>query len=90
MAARITSRRRRLGEVTVSGHVLLGGLTICRCCCCCVHSLGLILKKRTLSAGKLDEIRIKVNILDAFHPAKIEEKAEIETRATEEVHRDEL
>ena len=90
MAVRITLRRRRLGEATVSVHVLLGGLTICRCCRCCVHSLGSILKERTLSAGKLDEIKIKANILDAFRPAKIEEKVEIETGATEEVHRDEL
>ena len=56
--------------------------------------LGSILKKRTLSAGKLDEIKVKANILDAFRPAKVEEKAGAEaetgTEATEEVHRDEL
>ncbi|KAM5543624.1 hypothetical protein V8D89_002875 [Ganoderma adspersum] len=50
--------------------------------------LGSILKKRTLAAGKLDEIKIKANILDAFRPAKVEEKVEAE--AAEEVHRDEL
>ena len=54
------------------------------------YSLQSILKKRTLSAGKLDEIKIKANILGAFRPAKVEEKVEAETESTEEVHRDEL
>ena len=75
-----------------------GKLPIVACCVTCgwggsltgCHSLGSILKKRTLAAGKLDEIKIKANILDAFRPAKVEEKVEAETEATEEVHRDEL
>ena len=72
----------------------VGGLTVCRyCCCCACSSLGSILKKRTLSAGKLDKIKIKASILGAFRPAKVEKKAEAETEneigATEEVHRDE-
>nr|VWO94164.1 Thioredoxin 1 (Trx-1) [Ganoderma boninense] len=52
--------------------------------------LGSILKKRTLAAGKLDEIKIKANILDAFRPIKVEETAEAETETAEEAHRDEL
>ncbi|KAI1787964.1 protein disulfide isomerase [Ganoderma leucocontextum] len=56
--------------------------------------LASILQKRTLSAGKLDEIKIKANILGAFRPAKVEETAEAETEteteAAGEVQRDEL
>ena len=35
-----------------------------------------ILKKRTLSAAKLDEVKIKANILKTFLPAPPEEKVE--------------
>ena len=56
----------------------------------CSCSLASILQKRTLAPGKLDEIKIKANILGAFRPAKVEEKVEAETEAPEEVHRDEL
>ena len=46
-------------------------------------SLASILSKRTLAPGKLDEIKIKANILGAFRPVveKAEEaQAEAETR----------
>ena len=45
------------------------------------YSLGKILQKRTLAPGKLDEIKIKANILGAFRPAaqKVEETTEDET-----------
>ncbi|KAI0659960.1 protein disulfide isomerase [Cubamyces menziesii] len=45
------------------------------------NRLGNILQKRTLSPGKLDEIKIKANILGAFRPAaqKVEETTEDET-----------
>ncbi|KAH9887948.1 protein disulfide isomerase [Cubamyces lactineus] len=45
------------------------------------NRLGTILQKRTLSPGKLDEIKIKANILGAFRPAvqKVEETTEDET-----------
>ena len=46
--------------------------------------------KRTLSPAKLDEIKIKANILDAFRPVKVEETAEAKTETAEEAHRDEL
>ena len=41
-------------------------------------SLASILQKRTLSSGKLDEIKIKANILGAFRPTveKTEEVVE--------------
>ena len=45
-------------------------LTICAVLC----SLASILTKRTLAPGKLDEIKIKANILGAFRP--VVEKAE--------------
>ena len=44
-----------------------------------------ILQKRTLSPGKLDEIKIKANILGAFRPAAVEEAA-----VEDEPPRDEL
>ncbi|TBU28011.1 protein disulfide isomerase [Dichomitus squalens] len=47
--------------------------------------LASILQKRTLSPGKLDEIKIKANILGAFRPATVEEVA-----AEDEHSRDEL
>ena len=39
------------------------------------------MQKRTLAPGKLDEIKIKANILGAFRPAaqKVEETTEDET-----------
>ncbi|KAI0330762.1 protein disulfide isomerase [Cubamyces sp. BRFM 1775] len=45
------------------------------------NRLGTILQKRTLSPGKLDEIKIKANILGAFRPIvqKVEETTEDET-----------
>ena len=48
-----------------------------------LRSLASILSKRTLAPGKLDEIKIKANILGAFRPVveKAEEaQAEAETR----------
>ena len=48
-----------------------------------LHRLASILAKRTLSPGKLDEIKIKANILGAFRPVveKADEaQAEAETR----------
>lgn len=54
---------------------------------CVVCSLATILQKRTLAPGKLDEIKIKANILGAFRPivAKVEEAVE---EAKEEIKRD--
>ncbi|KAI0353851.1 protein disulfide isomerase [Trametes cingulata] len=51
------------------------------------HRLATILQKRTLSPGKLDEIKIKANILGAFRPIvqKVEETAE---EVKEEIKRD--
>lgn len=50
-------------------------------------SLATILQKRTLAPGKLDEIKIKANILGAFRPivAKVEEVVE---EAKEDIKRD--
>lgn len=50
-------------------------------------SLATILQKRTLAPGKLDEIKVKANILGAFRPvvAKVEEAVE---EAKEEIKRD--
>ncbi|EIW54716.1 protein disulfide isomerase [Trametes versicolor FP-101664 SS1] len=49
--------------------------------------LATILQKRTLAPGKLDEIKVKANILGAFRPvvAKVEEAVE---EAKEEIKRD--
>lgn len=47
-----------------------------------VHSLASILKKRTLSPAKLDEIKVKANILAAFAEQKAEElKEAVEEKA---------
>ena len=58
-------------------------LTICAVLC----SLASILTKRTLAPGKLDEIKIKANILGAFKPAPVvpveEAKEEISHDAAE-------
>ena len=40
------------------------------------YRLATILKKRNLSASKLDEIKIKYNILNAFVKQKIDEASE--------------
>lgn len=42
----------------------------------CLYSLASILGKRSLSAEKLDEIKIKANILAAFAEEKAEEVKE--------------
>ena len=49
-----------------------GGLraVLTRAFAVCVDRLSSILTKRTLSPGKLDEIKIKANILGAFKPAE--------------------
>ena len=51
------------------------------------YRLSSILQKRTLSDTKLDEIKIKANILSAFHPVqeKSEEKVEEFARETAEL-----
>ena len=51
------------------------------------YSLSSILTKRTLSPAKLDEIKIKANILGAFVPPVNETEEET---AEDEVKRDEL
>ena len=50
----------------------------------CVDRLSSILTKRTLSPGKLDEIKIKANILGAFRPAVVP----VEEDADQEIGRD--
>ncbi|TFY67764.1 hypothetical protein EVG20_g3826 [Dentipellis fragilis] len=47
--------------------------------------LASIIKKRTLSPAKLDEIKVKANVLAAFTAEKVEEAAEAFERATEEL-----
>ena len=42
-----------------------------------------ILKKRTLSAAKLDEIKVKANILASFAEKKVEELVEEVESATQ-------
>ena len=56
-----------------------------RVCGVCVDSLSSILTKRTLSPGKLDEIKIKANILGAFRPAVVPVEEE---DADQEIGRD--
>ncbi|KAI0754039.1 protein disulfide isomerase [Daedaleopsis nitida] len=51
------------------------------------NRLASILKKRTLSPAKLDEIKIKANIIGAFKPLVVEP---VEVPEDEEVKRDEL
>ena len=51
------------------------------------NSLASILKKRTLSPAKLDEIKIKANILGAFKPLVVEP---VEVLEDEEVKHSEL
>jgi protein disulfide-isomerase A6 len=52
----------------------------------CSPSLAAILKKRTLAPSKLDEIKIKYNILSAFIKEKAEEaKEKVTGRASAEL-----
>lgn len=53
------------------------------------YSLSSILAKRTMAPAKLDELKIKANILAAFAEKKIEEIVE-EITNTEEVRHEEL
>ena len=64
-----------------------GGLRVVLTCSpvLCVDSLSSILTKRTLSPGKLDEIKIKANILGAFRPAVVPVEEE---DADQEIGRD--
>lgn len=55
-------------------------LTICAVLC----SLASILTKRTLAPGKLDEIKIKANILGAFRPV-VEKADEAEAEKRDEL-----
>lgn len=48
-----------------------------------VHSLASILQKKTLAPRKLDEIKIKANILAAFVEEKAEQAGEKLKAATE-------
>ena len=54
--------------------------------CAVLRSLASILSKRTLAPGKLDEIKIKANILGAFRPAVV--PVEEEEEADQEIGRD--
>ncbi len=50
-----------------------------------IYRLASILKKRTVSGPKLDEIKIKANILAAFAEEKVEELKESAEDAAESV-----
>ncbi|KAI5119434.1 hypothetical protein M0805_008373, partial [Coniferiporia weirii] len=53
-------------------------------------SLASILKKRTLSAEKLDELKIKANVLAAFTHEKVAEPVEEEVDSSTQRAKEEL
>lgn len=53
---------------------------------CFMYRLASILQKKTLAPQKLDEIKIKANVLAAFAKQKAEEAKEAVEDAAEKVH----
>lgn len=49
------------------------------------HSLASILQKRVLASAKLDEIKMKANVLAAFAAEKVAEEKDTIERAIEEL-----
>ncbi len=49
------------------------------------YSLASILQKRVLSSAKLDEIKVKANVLAAFAAEKVEEARDTIERAIEDL-----
>jgi hypothetical protein len=85
MVLKDTSRRRRKGKPWSSAwiHQLLSlvGFPFSSFC----YRLATILKKRSLSPTKMDEIKIKANVLRAFVEKKTEEGKEKVARAESEL-----
>jgi hypothetical protein len=81
---RIISRKNQNGTCTVLCHSI-PTLIMNRLFDVISHSLTSILQKRVLASEKLDEIKVKANVLAAFAVEKVAEAREAIERAIEDL-----